>query len=207
MSVGYKIAGYCLAIHGAVFVSHVAAQPLPSARIVWAEAQYRHEPSPTQLVAAALRTARLTPKYVNDVASRARMAGWIPRLSFGIRRGQTRDLSQLQATTNDRINRSTDDHLTMEALLVFDLDRLVFSGEETALLREERSRALERQELIQLVVDLYYERRRLQYERDLLGKHELEVHVRIAHIGALLNGLTGGEFYRRTYESRHHSHR
>ncbi|MCB9707844.1 MAG: hypothetical protein H6714_03495 [Myxococcales bacterium] len=173
-----------------------SAQMLTPAQVAWARAHYQHEPSASELINAAIKTSRLSPARASRAASRARMAGWIPRLSVGARRGQTRDLSQFQATYNDRTNRSTDDHLSIEAALVFDFDRLIFADQEATLLREERARALERQELVELVVDLYYERRRLQYQRDFAGTYDVDMYIKIARLGALLDGLTDGALSR-----------
>jgi hypothetical protein len=65
-----------------------------------------------------------------------------------------------------------------------------------ALLREARAREEGRAEIIRGVVHLYFERRRLQLERDLLGNDAVGHTVRIAEAEALLDAFTGGEFGR-----------
>lgn len=190
-----------LVAHLVTTPSRSAAQSFTAAQIAQAKQRYVHEPTAAQVIDAAVCAANLSRDRTASIASRARHAGWIPRLSLGTRRGQNRDSSLLQAQTDDRINRSTDDQFVLEATLVFDFDRLMFAGQETDLLREERVRALDRQELIQMVTDLYYERRRLQLERDLLGRRDLSMHLRIEQLGALLNGLTHGRFYQQALRS------
>ncbi len=166
------------------------------AEIAAALAHYRHEPSVDRVVAAALRVADVLPERARDAAHRARLSGWLPTARVGIRRGTGRDLAQQSTDLLDRTNVSTDDTLAVDGALVFRLDRLVFAREEVALLREERALAEERDSLMRDVVHLYFERRRLQLERDLLGQADTEHAVRIAEATALLDAFTRGTFSR-----------
>ena len=125
----------------------------------------------------------------------ARRGGWLPTLQVGARRGQQRDLSQAGA---DDPRLSTDDDLTLDATLTFRLDRAAYGPDEVALAREERTRELERQERYRVVIAAYYERRRLQLERDLMGRHDVLTAVRIRELAALLDAFTGGAFTRGT---------
>jgi len=164
------------------------------AEIAAALARYRHEPSVDRVVAAALRVADVLPERARDAAHRARLSGWLPTARVGVRRGTGRDLAQQSTDLLDRTNVSTDDTLAVDGALVFRLDRLVFAREEVALLREERALAEERDSLMRDVVHLYFERRRLQLERDLLGQADTEHAVRIAEATALLDAFTRGTF-------------
>lgn len=166
------------------------------AEIAAALAQYRHEPSVDVVIAAALRAAEVLPERARDAARRARLSGWLPTARLGARRGIGRDLALQSTDLLDRTNVSTDDTLAVEGVLVFRLDRLVFAREEVALLREEHTLAEERDSLVRDVVHLYFERRRLQLERDLLGQGDAEHAVRIAEATALLDAFTRGAFSR-----------
>jgi hypothetical protein len=166
------------------------------AEIVIALAHYRHEPSIDVVVASALRVATVVPERARDAARRARLSGWLPTARIGVRRGTGRDLAQQSTDLLDRTNVSTDDTLAVDGVLVFRLDRLVFAREEVALLREESALAEERDSLIRDVVRLYFERRRLQLERDLLGQADTEHAIRIAEATALLDAFTRGAFSR-----------
>lgn len=169
------------------------ATVLDPAMVAYAMRRYGREPVPEVVVAAAVRTARIAPRRIGRVASRARAAGWVPWLRLGARRGQQIDY-QLQADADLHVG--TDDEVTLEASLTFRLDRLVFAPEELPLLREERTRAQARTDLARLVLHVYFERRRLQLERDLLGRGGIEVEARIAEAAALLDAFTAGEFSR-----------
>jgi hypothetical protein len=78
--------------------------------------------------------------------------------------------------------------------LTFEFDRLIFDRSEVSIAREGRSRQQTRIELILTVVSLYYERRRLQLERDLQGVSDIEHELRIVEIEAMLNSFTNGAF-------------
>jgi len=190
--------------HAQPFDDDVPAPPADSARDA-ALAAYAHEPSVERVVAAALRAAELSPARAREAARRARLSGWLPTARAGIRRGTGRDLALQTTDLLDRTNLSTDDSLSVDAALIFRLDRLVFAREEVPLLREERALAEERDALVRDVVHLYFERRRLQLERDLLGRRAPAETVRIAELTALLDALTHGAFTRRS--SRPSSHR
>jgi hypothetical protein len=157
-------------------------------------ARYSYEPTVDRVVAAAVRVAEVLPERARDAAHRARLSGWLPTARVGVRRGTGRDLALQSTDLLDRTNISTDDTLAVEGVLVFRLDRLVFAREEVALLREEQTLAEERDSLMRDVVHLYFERRRLQLERDLLGQADTEHAVRIAEATALLDAFTRGAF-------------
>jgi hypothetical protein len=157
-----------------------------------AMARYAREPRVAEVVRAALRAA---PKARSaSLAGRARAAGWVPRLALRARRGQTIDLATpLEA---DVLRVKSNDDLTLEASLSFELDRLVFRPEEVALLRQERSEKQVRAALVRQVIHLYFERRRLQVERDLDPEPGVARAVRIQEIEALLDVFTNGAFQR-----------
>jgi hypothetical protein len=148
------------------------AQPAPGAAPSGAAEQravgealtrYRNEPSVRELIAAL--HAR-DGSSASELGDRARLSGWVPTVGLKARRGQAVDLAS--SSDDDALKLSTDDDLTLEAALTFDLGRVVFAREEVAIARQvhaEREHAAER---VREVIALYFERRRLQVERDLL---------------------------------------
>ena len=153
--------------------------------------RYAREPSVEQVIAAAL--AHAPAARADALASRARSAGWVPSVALRARRGQGVDLSHALA---DEAQLSTDDDLTLEAALTFDLDRVVFRSEEVALARQAQAEADARAARVRNVIALYFERRRLQLERDLAGNADPRRAIRIAELDALLNVFTNGAFGR-----------
>jgi hypothetical protein len=154
--------------------------------------RYAHEPTVEAVVSAALQAGPGT--QAATLASRARSAGWVPRLALRARRGQALDLSSPNQEETLRVK--SNDDLTLEASLSFELDRLFFRTEEVALLRQHRTEQAQRTALARRVVALYFERRRLQLERDLDPLPDVARSARIAEIGALLDVFTNGAFQR-----------
>ena len=76
------------------------------------------------------------------------------------------------------------------------VDRLLFDRNEVAIAREERELRRARAELVRAVILLYFERRRLQLERDLGHAADLGREIRITELEALLNAFTDGAFHR-----------
>lgn len=177
--------------------SAVATAPptLTEGQITIALARYQHEPPVSRVVRAALRARSASPGRVRDAMDRARATGWLPTTTGTIRRGQAVDL---RALTGDdaRTNVSTDDDLVLEARMTFRFDRIVFAPEEVALLRELRATEAEQAQIAGLVVRLWFERRRLQLERDLVAPADVARRVRILEIEGLLDAFTGGAFDR-----------
>lgn len=171
-----------------------AQEAITDARIEAALRRYRDEPSVQRVLQAALATRSRDPSRARDAIERARLRGLLPTARAGIRRGQAIDLRDL--TGADGANVSTDDDLMLEASLVFQLDRLVFAPEEVGLLRELRALEAEQLELVRAVVALYFERRRLQLERDLLHQRDVVRAMRILETEALLDVFTAGGFTR-----------
>jgi hypothetical protein len=164
------------------------------ARIRAALLRYRSEPSIEAVVRAAIQAPPLDPERARDAAERARLSGLLPRLRADIRRGVGLDLSALQSSTGERNIWSSDDSLSFSGGLTFQLDRLLFAAEEGSLLRERRELEESRFAMLSQVVHLYFERRRLQLERDLTGRTEIGTELRIAETEALLDLFTNGAF-------------
>jgi outer membrane protein TolC len=158
--------------------------------------RYTHEPTVVQVVMAALENPAIDPGEVARAATRARAAGWLPDIQLRARRGRGQDYYATQSTTSDRTNFSTGDDMFIEAGLTFHLDRLLASGMEVGFLREERNHWAARRELVGSIIRLYFERRRLQLQRDLFRRSSLEDALRIQEIEAQLEVFTTGKFSR-----------
>jgi len=165
------------------------------ARIEEALARYRHEPTVDAVVEAALEQTSANPGRVRDAMDRARATGWLPTTRALVRRGQAVDLRALTGETTPT-NVSTDDDLVLEARMTFYFDRIVYAPDEPALLRELRATEEARARLVAQIVALYFERRRLQLERDLSDATDLTRRVRILELTALLDRLSGGALTR-----------
>lgn len=160
--------------------------------------RYAGEPTVRFTVHAALLRSRQGAMSARAAAGRARASGWVPEVEFGVRRDFAQDSSQLVAE-DDKLRYSSGNELSLDGSLTFHLERVVFASEEVSLLREDRARIEAENALVSQVVHLYFERRRLEIERDYLGASDLQTLMRIQEVGAELDELTGGAFTRRLW--------
>ncbi|MCA9612755.1 MAG: hypothetical protein H6721_07165 [Sandaracinus sp.] len=174
-------------------VSPAQSQDVDPARLAEALERYTYEPSVDALLEHVDDDDAFDPEAVRRLVRRARRGGWLPQLRVGVRRGRGQDLST-QSTSSSRV--STDDDLVLDASLTLRLDRAAYGPDEVSLARETRARAEARDARARLVVAAYFERRRLQLERDLLERRDLATSLRIQELGALLDALTSGAFTR-----------
>lgn len=181
--------------HGATTPSTPPAQGAPDLDAL--AARFDAEPTVAEVLREVLRHHARGQVDPVRAARRARRSAWLPELRVRARRGRQRDENATQTGTN----LSTDDDAVLEGSLVFDLPRAVYSGDEAIWSREGRAQASARAQLVRLVVGLYFERRRLQLDREL-GARDLETQLRILEIEALLDGLSGGRFGEMLRESR-----
>jgi len=173
----------------------IAQAPEPTDTEIAAALQaYANEPTVEELLAEVAALRPLDPEIAERLARRARRSGWLPTLRMAARRGQQNDISTQLADDETRV--STDDDLTLEGSLSMRLDRAFYGPNEVSLAREARSREMVREDRARLVVRAYFERRRLQLERDLMNRRGLEVILRIAELEALLDAYTAGAFSR-----------
>jgi hypothetical protein len=155
------------------------------------------EPAVAEVVRMALDAARgLAPERIRELARRARLTGLVPQLRLSVERGLQQDLSSSTTRTVDKTNTALGDDFSLNAGLTFDLDRLVFAPDEVRLLSIERWLAGDQRKLVQEVVKLYYQRRRLLRERALTSAADSELDDSIAELDALLDGATNGAFTR-----------
>jgi len=158
--------------------------------------RYRHEPSVEQVLRAAMVTFRKHGMRLSSLAQRARLRGLIPTLSVSARHGQALDLATSQTSVTDQLRVGTGRDLTLQAALTFELPRLVFAREEISLARDHRMSLQQRQQFIEQVVALYFERRRNQLRRDqgAAADADADLHLRILELTALLDAFTDGAF-------------
>lgn len=184
-----------LLTHASLVRAQEREPPAPSpVQIARALQRYAHEPTARELVEALRADPTIDPERARALARRGRRGGWLPWLRLAARRGQARDLSaQVEAETT---RYSTDDALTLEASLTFRLDRAAYGPHEVALAREEGRRAQQRERRERALLAAFYERRRLQLERDLCGRTDLETLLRIRELADVLDLLSAGAFHR-----------
>ena len=156
-------------------------------------ARRAREPGVREVVAAVLRHAEIDPGRADGAMERARLSGLLPILRAGIRQGQGYDWLARQTDTTGTSSVTSGQQLAFVAQMTFRLDRLLYAPDERALLRESRSAAERRLELIAEIVQLYFERRRLLVEQDLGAALDVEREARVLEIESLFEVLSAGE--------------
>lgn len=160
------------------------------------------EPDVHEVVAAVLRHSGIDPSRADGAMERARLSGLLPMVRAGFREGTGYDFLTRQTDITGTSSLTGIQQLAFIGQVTFRLDRLLYAGDERALLRESRTAAQQRLEIISETVRLYFERRRLLAEIALTGQTDLDREARIAEIDALFQVMSGGEIVMPTHPIR-----
>lgn len=194
----------------ALLLAAPAAAQAPNAKARELLSRFDGEPNVNQVQAAALDYAALHPEIFENMRTRTRTRGLMPQVTVrvtqdvdDVNRGVTSfTLSDTNTSVAEKVSATETKYelLQLTGQARWELGDLVFSRAETAVVRENRYAAKERQKLLQLVTQLYFERRRAQL--DLLLSPPAEAGARalaelkIAQLTAELDAITGGRFSR-----------
>jgi hypothetical protein len=161
--------------------------------------------------AAALAYLDLGPEGLREAEQRARGRGWLPllRASAGVGRDHARDYDRDEVFTSGELHSLYDTHyardhgFAADVELVWDLDQLASPDDAIAVSRERRLVVELRDQVLERVNRLYFERLRssdaLAAEADAAKQRELE--LRVAELTAQLDAWTGGRFSRLLHDS------
>jgi hypothetical protein len=185
----------------AVAASVPAAAALSQDDYLW---RLRSEPSIRQVHGAALAWLALGPERMRSLERRADRRGWLPEVEVrgGAGRGRSLrffdDQTQSSGVVYDLRDREFDRGSEYDGALVlrWDLGDLVYQPEAIDVAREAREVIELRDEVLDEVNQLYFERRRVLLERSLLpdpASPEAErLALRARELAAGLDAWTGG---------------
>jgi hypothetical protein len=167
----------------------------------------RGEPSIQQVHAAALRWLSLGPERMRSLARGVDRRGWLPELQVrgGAGRGRHRrwleDQTQSSGAIFDLFDRETDRGSDYDAALVlqWNLGDVVFHPDAVDVSREAREVVELRDEVLDEVTQLYFERRRVLLALRGAPSDEQErarLRLRADELAAGLDAWTGGFFSR-----------
>lgn len=155
------------------------------------------EPSVRELQQAAARYGEVHPDRVRSWMKRVRLAALAPSLTVRAGRGTSELRVDSAIDGTQRFTLNAGDAWRLEASATWQLDRLVFDKEEMHLARESQRIGARREILLTEVAQIYFERKRVQLALDGMdGPERAEAELRVAELGAILDGLTGGAFSR-----------
>jgi photosystem II stability/assembly factor-like uncharacterized protein len=161
------------------------------------------EPAIAAVQQAAMRFAEVEPEKIKNWRRLAAKKAWLPQMSLGFNR-QTTDLWHWESGSTvkdgDDNLRKGHDSLDWDISLSWDLGDIVWSEVQNSIDVRSRLSVQLRNDILDEVTKLYFERIRVKAElRDLdilEKKKRLEKELRIRELNAYLDGLTGGYFSR-----------
>ncbi len=155
---------------------------------------------------AAVAMALADPERARGFVKRARLAGWLPEVSFRVYRrfARTEGLSFDDPGTGTGtvapVDISAIDDVRYEWRATWDLSRMVFNPDELQAHHEALRMSDVRRDIQSLVIRLYFERRRLVSEERRTGVPVTDLaggerrFLRISEIEAQLDALSDGSF-------------
>lgn len=158
---------------------------------------FAHEPTIAQVREAAIRYAEVQPQKISSWRKQARLRAILPDLSLSTDTNLT-DFRHWDSGTNpDSLLRGERD-LNWDASVSWDLGDLIWSTDQTSIDSRSKLMVELRDDIVDEVTRVYFERRRLQTTLFLTPPKDertnVEQQLRLQELTALLDGLTGGAF-------------
>ena len=171
-----------------------AFSPFPS------EDHLGNEPTVQQVHRWAIDYAEVSPDKIKNWRALAGKRALLPDLSVGLDRAEGELYHWDTGQNPDNLLKGRD-LLNWDVSLSWDLGDLIWSTDQTAIDSRSKLMVELREDVLDQVTRLYFERRRLQAELAAVDSSEPPVQfdkqLRIDELTALLDAFTGGEFSRR----------
>lgn len=176
---------------------------LPSLDIenyAYARAGFAEEPSIRDVHRLAVSYAEVDHNKIQQWRRAAKHRAALPTLSVGLDRAAT-DYFHWDTGSNPDTLVKGRDLLEWDVSLSWDLGDLIWNSDQTSIDSRSKLMVELREDILDQVTRLYFERRRLQVELLALGNSQdqqllLDKQMRLEELTALLDGFTGGEFSR-----------
>ena len=179
-------------------------QPAPVAAVARAPLGYRRARSdPLDVQRATIAYQGLSPSKMRRLSERARNSAWWPqlRLSAAWERDRERDADLDQTFSSGSIHdlrdsaRARDTSFGLDLQLTWDLARVAEPDEQLAISRERRELVELRDQVLERVNRLQFERQRVLERREVAPVEEhRELTLRARELAAQLDAWTGGQF-------------
>jgi hypothetical protein len=195
---------YAAGVRG-LFAGHlVYDRGEPEGGIPLLEAVGAGEPSVHQVHAAALRYLDLGPQRIRALQRGVRRRGWLPRFelrgSYGGARSRNHDYDEAFTYDAPRLfldrEKSRDRDFDVSAALVWDLPDLAYHPESIDVSKEAREIIELRDDVLDEITQLYFERRRallqLASQPASSGEEAQRLRLRTDELGSGLDAWTGG---------------
>ncbi|MFP4473895.1 MAG: hypothetical protein ACLFPX_08565 [Candidatus Omnitrophota bacterium] len=157
------------------------------------------EPAIRDVQQIAVRYADVHPGKIQRWQKQSRFKALVPDISLGLDRSGT-DLYHWDTGQNPDVLQRGEDYVDWDVSLKWDLSDMVWSSSQTSIDSRSKLNVELREDILDQVTRIYFERRRLQLRGAGPEEDDLETALRIQELTALLDGYTGGEFSERKQE-------
>ena len=154
---------------------------------------FAEEPTIKDVHKMAIEYASVSPNKIKGWHRQSRSKALLPSLSVGLSRGDG-ELLHWDTTPNPDVLTKGRDYLDWSTSLSWDFGDLIWSTDHTAIDSRAKLMTELRQDILDQVTRLYFERRRIQIELASVTETDWDREMRVEELTALLDGLTGGEF-------------
>ncbi|MFH0790442.1 MAG: YCF48-related protein [Candidatus Omnitrophota bacterium] len=170
---------------------------------------FKDEPEIDELQKAAIKYAEVEPEKVLRWRKQAAMSAWLPKLSVGMDHDKNKTVSSNiwgtygTTTTTGKYYAGPDDETrdnnrNWNVSLSWELGDLIWNDAQTSIDTRSRLIVQLRNDILDEVTKIYFERIRVKMEMDNLRieerKKRFEKELRLQELAASLNALTGGYF-------------
>ncbi len=171
--------------------------------------QFANEPSIEEIRESAIWYAEVHPDKINKWRKAADKKAWLPSLSFAYQKKRDwQSSSYFYSTTSQKY---TDDDITdgndegWSVSLSWDFSDLIWSGDQTSIDNRSKLMVQLRDDILNEVTRLFFERRRLQIETITAPQGELTERIdnelRLQELTANIDALTGSYLSKRLRQS------
>ena len=158
-------------------------------------------PDIREVQSRAIQYAEVLPEKIQHWRRQAARKAWVPKLSLSFDRDRNQTIASSTAAGKTSFAVGPEDQsLKLGLGLTWDLAELIWNSDQIAIDTRSRYAAQLRQQILEDVTELYFERKRLLLEFQAHSTAdpvlEQERFLRIEEISARLDALTGGYFRR-----------
>lgn len=158
-----------------------------------------NEPSVNKVQQVAIEYAEVEPDKIKEWRSKAKMKAILPKLTVGIDRSENTNYEIYTSATTRYVYEGPDDKSGgWDVTLSWDFGELIWNNDQTSIDVRSKLMVELRDDILDEVTRLYFERLRLKLELDNLSieerKKRFEKELKIQELTAMLDGATGGFF-------------
>ncbi len=180
-----------------ILPAHSREIPLSNPQVILE--RFNDEPAISEIQNAAVEYAEVHPRKIQEWRAAASRKALLPTLSLGghVSEDQNVDIDRGGTNDPDRFIFGPDEENRFWSVgLSWDLGNLIWNDDQTSIDTRSKLMVELRDDILNEVTHLYFERRRLQVEMALAGTRDLPVQIqrqlRLEELTANIDALTGG---------------